>query len=100
MSRVAITVPALPGHLNPATTVGRELARRGHEVKVFTLAAAKERVAAAGLDFEAIGTKEFPPGAYEEALAKLGKLRGLAALRFTVTMLRQGVEAEMRDLPP
>ena len=68
MSRIGICVPAVPGHLNPATTLGRELARRGHEVKVFCLAECRERIEAAGLEFEEIGAKEFPPGSHQEAL--------------------------------
>jgi zeaxanthin glucosyltransferase len=100
MSRIGICVPAVPGHLNPATTLGRELARRGHEVKVFCLAECRERIEAAGLEFEEIGAKEFPPGSHQEALIKLGKLRGMAALQFTVKLLVLGAEGMMRDLPP
>jgi zeaxanthin glucosyltransferase len=99
MSRIAIAVPAISGHLNPATTLGRELMRRGHQVTVFAFADGEARVRAAGLEFCPVAPDLFPSGEIQRTSTGLGKLRGFKALRFTVRWFRRSSEAWMRDLP-
>ena len=99
MPRIAIAVPAIPGHLNPATTLGRELQRRGHHVTVFAFADGEDRVRAAGLEFCAVAPDLFPPGAVRRTTAELGKLHGFKALRFTVNWFKRSSQAWMRELP-
>lgn len=81
MPYIGILCPPLPGHLNPIATLGRALVRRGHRVTVFQVADLKERVAAEGLEFSPIGT---PSAELAELIDKMGKLTGLASLRFVV----------------
>src|SRR3954469_21483291 len=90
MSRIAIAVPAIAGHLNPATTLGRELLRRGHHVTVFAFADGEDRVRAAGLEFGAVATDLFPKGAVRRTTEQLGTLHGFKALRFTVRWFKRG----------
>jgi zeaxanthin glucosyltransferase len=99
MSRIAIAVPAISGHLNPATTLGRELMRRGHHVTVFAFADGETRVRAAGLNFHPVAPDLFPAGQIMRTVEQLGRLRGFKALRFTVRWFRRSSEAWMRDLP-
>ena len=84
--------PEVAGHLNPMTTLGRELQRRGHCVTVMARPDARRRAEAAGLDYVPVGEREFPVGSEQAASAKLGELRGMKAARFTVELLRQGAE--------
>jgi MGT family glycosyltransferase len=81
------------------TTLGRELKQRGHRVTLFGVLDAQPKTLAAGLDFWAIAESEFPPGALTRAFEHLGKLSGLAALRYTVDVIKQGAAVVLRDAP-
>ena len=96
---IGLVCPELSGHLNPMTTLGRELAGRGHRVTVIARPDAEVKSRAAGLDFAAIGEREYPKGSLAAASAHLGSLTALAALRFTIGMLRQSAEVSLRDTP-
>lgn len=99
MSHLGLICPELSGHLNPMTTLGRELQRRGHRVTVLGRPDARRKAAAAGLDFAEIGADEFPEGAMAAQSAELGRMSGLRAIQFTVEMLRRGAAAILRDAP-
>ena len=99
MTHFGIICPASTGHLNPMTTLGRELQQRGHRVTLFGVLDAQPKTLAAGLDFCAIGESEFPSGITTESLAQLGKLSGLAALRYTISLIRQSADVLLRDAP-
>ncbi len=51
MTHIGIICPALPGHLNPMTTLGYELKERGHRVTLIGIADAQPKAIAAGLEF-------------------------------------------------
>ncbi|QIF03023.1 glycosyltransferase [Roseimicrobium sp. ORNL1] len=99
MSRIALAVPPIPGHMNPATTLGKELARRGHDVTVYAFLDGKEKAEATGLAFHPVGEDGFPAGEVKRRTAELGKLQGFKALRYTVTWFRASSAAWMRELP-
>jgi MGT family glycosyltransferase len=96
---LGLICPELSGHLNPMTTLGRELARRGHRVTVVAREDARAKASTAGLGFAVIGEKEFPLGAMKAQSAKLGTMSSTRAMRFTVEMLRLGAEVMVRDAP-
>jgi UDP:flavonoid glycosyltransferase YjiC (YdhE family) len=52
----------LAGHLNPMTTLGHELQRRGHRVTVFGLLDIQPNVVSAGLSFWTLGETDYPLG--------------------------------------
>jgi rhamnosyltransferase subunit B len=56
--RFAIVAIGSAGDVHPFVAVGRELVRRGHEVRIHASAWYEEAVTGAGLGFEAIDTKE------------------------------------------
>ena len=91
--------PELSGHLNPMTTLGRALLKRGHRVTVIARPDARHKAEAAGLGFAAIGEREFPVGAMMAQSAELGRLSGIRAMQFTVEMLRRGATISLRDAP-
>lgn len=62
MTHFGLLCPTASGHLNPMTTLGYELKQRGHRVTLIGLLDAEANVSAAGLEFQAIGVKDFPTG--------------------------------------
>lgn len=90
MTHFGIICPASTGHLNPMTTLGYELQRRGHRVTVVGVLDAQKKAESAGLDFKAIAPSELPHGTTGQVFDELGKLSGFAALRYTINSI-QGV---------
>ncbi len=99
MTHFGLICPTSTGHLNTMLPLGKELQRRGHRVTLFGLLDAESKTLAAGLEFKGIGESEFPRGAMAESFAKLGKLSGRSALRYTVTALRNSAAVLLRDAP-
>lgn len=99
MTHFGIICPASTGHLNPMTTLGRELQQRGHRVTLVGVLDAQPKALAAGLDFWAIGEAEFPAGTVAKSFEQLGKLSGLAALRYTVNLIKQGATVVLGEAP-
>ena len=60
MTHFGIICPAAAGHLNPMTTLGYELKKRGHLVTVINIEDVRSKALAAGLEFEPIGKSDFP----------------------------------------
>jgi MGT family glycosyltransferase len=85
----------LYGHLNPMTTLGAEMARRGHRVTVLGTSRARPFADRAGLGWEPLNdTPEIGAG-----WDQLGELTGLAALKFTGGLVQQAVAATRAELP-
>jgi MGT family glycosyltransferase len=99
MTHFGIICPAAAGHLNPMTTLGRELQQRGHRVTLFGILDAQPKTLAAGLDFWAIGEAEFPAGATAQLFAQLGNLSGLAALRYTISWMQKDAAMFLQEAP-
>ena len=89
MGHFGLICPELSGHLNPMTTLGRELKRRGHRVTLIGRPDAQKKTEAAGLEFAVVGEKKFPAGSLARRTAQLGRLAGLNAIRFTAELLRR-----------
>jgi zeaxanthin glucosyltransferase len=96
---IGLACPELSGHLNPMTTLGRELVRRGHRVTIVARPDAEARAFAAGLGFAAIGAAEFPRGAIPAQAKMLGGMTARKALHYTIDMMRLAAEVTLRDLP-
>lgn len=99
MTHFAIICPPATGHLNPMTALGYELQKHGHKITLLGVADAKNKAVAAGLDFCPLGNAEFPEGAIEKLLQRLGELNGITALRYTVEIYKQQAEIVLRDAP-
>jgi MGT family glycosyltransferase len=96
---LGLICPELTGHLNPMTTLGRELQRRGHRVTVITRPDGRRKAEAAGLGFAAIAGTEFPEGSLQAEREALGRLSGVAAVRATAELLRRGAAAILQSAP-
>ncbi|MEG4089073.1 glycosyltransferase [Microcoleus sp. K1-B6] len=99
MTHFCLLCPASTGHLNPMTTLGCELLRRGHRVTVFNLLDAKTTTLASGLEFQPLAEDEFPAGSMAEGLGQLGKLSGIKAFRYTIKTFTQIWAALLTEAP-
>ncbi len=100
MTHFGILSPgAATGPLNTMLPLGQELQRRGHRVTHFGTLDTQPKVLAAGIEFSPIGEQDFPVGSSAEFLSKLGQLRGLAALQYTIELLKQISAVTLRDAP-
>src|SRR6516164_3569069 len=94
---LALVCPELHGHLNPMATLGRELARRGHQVSLLGTPQAKAKADACGFGFLPVGVVEHESGKTRAELDKLARMKGLSALRFTGQLLREQAAITLRD---
>lgn len=99
MTHFGLLCPTASGHLNPMTTLGYELKQRGHQVTLVGTLDAKPKVLAAGLEFYPIGETNFPAGSSKIALAHLGQLSGLEALRYTVDLFKKITSTLLQEAP-
>jgi UDP:flavonoid glycosyltransferase YjiC (YdhE family) len=81
------------------TALARSLQQRGHEVVIFGIADTEARVRAAGIEFCEIGKEDYPPGTLQKLDEHLARLRGFAALRFTLERVKNSARMVMRDGP-
>lgn len=82
MTHFGMLCPALPGHLNPMITLGRELKKRGHSVTFFQIKDVEDKIRREDLGFKAIGESDYPIGSLKQFLTKLGELKGVAAVKY------------------
>ena len=87
------------GHLNPMVALAHCLQRRGHEVVIFGIADTEAGVRAAGIEFHRIGAEDYPPGTLKRLDEQLARLKGIAALRFTLERVRHSTSMILRDGP-
>jgi MGT family glycosyltransferase len=99
MSHLGLICPELSGHLNPMTTLGRELQRRGHEITLIGRPDARGKAEKTGLPFAAIGEEDFPEGSMQKTSQELGGLNGIRAVQFTAELLRQSAATILREAP-
>ena len=90
-----LLAPELHGHLNPMTTLGGELARRGHRVTLMSASRGRPFAERAGLGWLPLGDTPEAGAGWD----KLGELSGLAALKFTGGLLQQSVAATRKEAP-
>ena len=99
MTHFGIISPPVSGHLHPLTALGRELQARGHRVTCFQVRDVEEKIRALEMDFWPIGESDHPVGSLPQSLDQLGRLKGLAALRFTIRAIAKTSIMVCRDAP-
>jgi zeaxanthin glucosyltransferase len=79
--------------------LGMELIRRGHKVTLFGVPEVAAKIAQSNLEFAEIGASDFPPGSIETMYAQLGRLTGLAGLKFAINFFEREAKMLFRDAP-
>lgn len=97
---IGLLCPELYGHLNPLTSLGVELVRRGHRVTLFAPPSAAGIAQRQSIELAAIGKDEDVDGDLMGRWRRLGELGGLAAMRETGRVLFDSARIVRRDLPP
>ena len=87
------------GHLNPMTALAHSLQLRGHAVVIFGIADTEAAIRAAGIEFQQIGSEDYPPGTLRKLDEQLARLKGIAAFRFTLRRVRNSTRMILRDGP-
>ncbi len=96
--RIGLVCPEFPGHLNPLTSLGSELRRRGHQVSLIGGRFAERFAKRAELEFVPMGVEGDLDLQVTELSRELGKLSGFASMRQTGRILGQVVKITQRDL--
>jgi MGT family glycosyltransferase len=99
MRHFGIISPPVPGHIHPFGALGAELMSRGHRVTYLQMIDLEEKIGSEGIDFEPIGLSDHPRGSLPTSLDALGRLKGLAALRFTIRAVARTARMVCRDAP-
>jgi zeaxanthin glucosyltransferase len=97
--KIAFVAPPIPGHLNPMTTLARQLQSRNHDVVFISLPDGEAFVRAAGLTFFSCCDEEFPAGSLNERLRQRSKVHGEEALRLILQGAKARTEAMLNSLP-
>src|SRR5438034_9884032 len=98
MAIIGTICPRIPGHLNPMTTLCRELQRRGHRVIFYQAPMAAEKIRSRGFEVRCFGEKEYSP---EEDLKNQqiqATLSGYKAFRHTRDLIIRGVGLMIRQI--
>jgi len=77
--KIGFISPFVPGHLNPMTTLARQLQARSHDVVYISPPELEPVIRAYGLPFVPFGGKESPSvvsAIFKTRLAQLSKLQG------------------------
>jgi zeaxanthin glucosyltransferase len=88
--RIGFVSLPVPGHLNPMTTLARQLQSRGHDTVFMSLADTAHFVEAAELPFVPVSEAIYPKGSFSAFVRHLSQLSGEDALDFTVNTMMKG----------
>ncbi len=72
---------------------------RGHKVTLFGVPEVAEKIERSNLGFCEIGASDFPSGSIATMYAELGRLNGLAGLKFAIKFFEQEAKMLFRDAP-
>ena len=89
--------PPAAGHINPMSTLCKELVSRGHRVTIMVPPDGERGVRSYGLDSRPVAVRECPPGTADAALEELGTLSGRNASRFTIDLYLRMAKGSLRD---
>mmetsp|Transcript_18065 Transcript_18065/g.49224 ORF Transcript_18065/g.49224 Transcript_18065/m.49224 type:complete len:372 (-) Transcript_18065:359-1474(-) len=98
--KCGIVAPGFRGHLNPATTVGCALVRRGHTVCLISTPEGEPIANRLGLEFCPISVQEFQSEDLANDKETLARLEGIEAFQFNVHIVAKAASDTYRDLPP
>jgi len=71
MQHIGLICPASAGHVNPMTTLGTALRRRGYQVSLISIPDSRAAADAAGLGFIPLGADQYPVGSMARIVQNL-----------------------------
>src|SRR3954469_13413180 len=99
MATIGTICPRIPGHLNPMTTLCRELQRRGHRVIFYQAPLAAETIRSRGFEVRCFGAKEYSLEEDQKNLQAQATLSGYKAFRNTRNSITRAVGLVIRQVP-
>jgi zeaxanthin glucosyltransferase len=81
------------GHLNPFSTLARELIGRGHQITFFQVADFAKEVRNRGFHFEGFGEPDYPAGTFAERYREMSQLDGMPAMKAGLDILISQAQA-------
>src|ERR1051325_3637897 len=99
MAVIGTICPRIPGHLNPMTTLCRELQRRGHRVIFYQAPMAAEIIRSRGFEVRCFGEKEYSPEEDLKNQEAHAKLSGYKAFQNTRNSITRAVGVGIRQVP-
>jgi zeaxanthin glucosyltransferase len=100
--KIGFISPFVPGHLNPMTTLARQLQSRDLDVVYISSPVVEAVIRANGLPFASFGEKESSSAAnetFKTRLAQLSKLQGDDATRLVLQIVASRTETMLHSLP-
>jgi zeaxanthin glucosyltransferase len=99
--RIGLISSPVPGHINPMSTLGRELKKRGHEIFFFNIEDTRQKIVGEGHQFIQIGGSDalFPAGSWEKYWAPLSKRRGLSVVLKTIRLHTRLSKMMVHEIP-
>jgi len=91
--KIGLHCPEVPGHLNPMTTLGVEIQRRGHEVTFLGCSMAQSIVQRSGLPFYELGRDDPLNERLDQSFRDLGKTSGIQGMMMTGKIF--GIQAKI-----
>ena len=97
--KIGLICPDVPGHLNPLTTLGSELKRRGHWVTLIGGEMSRPIVERAALDFHLLGKNDELADQAEREWKRLGECSGFQSMIQTGKILGLKTRLVLDHLP-
>jgi zeaxanthin glucosyltransferase len=100
MARLGFLTLSHMGHMYPTSSLALHMKRHGHDVTCFGIADIESFYSRLGLDCVVIGRAQFPVGYTRRTSDELGKLHGLAGVRYAINLANEELDMRFSELPP
>lgn len=97
--RIGLICPEVPGHLNPLTTLGGELAERGHQVTLIGVPMAEPFAIRSGLSFARLGEDCDLTRRHEQEFRALAACSSFGSMVQTGKIFGLGAKIHLKHLP-
>lgn len=99
MTHFGIICPPGAGHLHPMMALGQALQQRGNRVTLLNVLDTESYASAAGIEFCAVASNQFPVGKMHELRKQLGNKSGIPAIKGMSQLINSTMLATLQDGP-